>query len=88
MELAILSRPKFQLGKIKNKYVIIDILIYAFEDYKQVYSYLFHSSNSMRTLLKENFLTINNMMWSYHIELAITKTFNYKTSMEAHNLLE
>jgi hypothetical protein len=42
----------------------------------------------MRALLKENFFTIKNMMIPYYMELAIAQTFNYETSIEAHNILE
>ena len=41
-------RPKFKLGKIKNKYIIVELLVYAFEDYKQVFNYLHSSTNPMR----------------------------------------
>jgi len=37
MEHTIIPRAKFQLGKIKNKYIITDLIIYAFDDYKEVY---------------------------------------------------
>jgi len=72
------------MGKIKNKYIIVEILAYAFEDYKQVYSYLHSSSRPLRKLLIETYVAIKNILQESHLDMTIALTFNYKTSWAAH----
>jgi hypothetical protein len=76
------------LGRIKNKYIIVELLQYAFEDYKQVFNYLHSSSRAMRLLLKENYRAIKNILQESHLDMTIELTYNYKTSLAAHLLLE
>jgi hypothetical protein len=72
------------MGKIKNKYIIVEILAYAFEDYMQVYSYLYSSSRTLRKLLIETYIAIKNILQDSHLDMTIALTFNYKTSWAAH----
>ena len=72
------------MGKIKNKYIIVEILAYAFEDYKEVYSYLHSSSRAFRKLLRETYIAIKNILQESHLDMTIELTFNYKTSWAAH----
>ena len=84
----VLFRPRFQLGKIKNIYIIIDLLIYSFDDYKQVFTYLHSSSKAMRDLLNANYITIKKELQESHLDMTIALIFNNKTSLAAHLLLE
>jgi hypothetical protein len=81
-------RPRFLLGKITNKYIIVELLVYAFEDYMLVFTYLHSSSKALRQLLKENLIAVKNILIESHLEMTIAQTFNYKTSVAAHLLLE
>ena len=72
------------MGKIKNKYIIVEILAYAFEDYKEIYSYLHSSSRALRKLLRENYIATKNILQESHLDMTIALTFNYKTSWAAH----
>jgi hypothetical protein len=84
----VLFRPRFQLCKIKNIYIIIDLLIYSFDDYKQVFTYLHSSSKAMRDLLNANYITIKKELQESHLDMTIALIFNNKTSLAAHLLLE
>ena len=48
-----LFRPKFQVGKIKSKYIITQILSYAGR-YDYAVNTLIQSNRSLRTMLIEN----------------------------------
>jgi hypothetical protein len=84
----VMIRPRFLLGKITNKYLIIEILAYSFEDFKQVFTYLHSSSRSMRQLLIENYIAIKKIIQESHLDMTIALTFSNKTSKAAHLLLE
>lgn len=43
----------FRVGKIKSKYLILEILSYAHFDFKAV-GYFFHSSSNLRALILQN----------------------------------
>jgi hypothetical protein len=82
-------RPVYKLGKITNKYLIIEILAYSIEEFTFICDYLHSCSRSMRNLLKKNFTVIRNMLKETHMFEAILRlTFNYKTSRAGHQLLE
>jgi hypothetical protein len=61
--------PKFKLGKINNKYLIIEIIAFARDRFDKIIDNLHSSSKQMRLLLKENFLTIQNMLEESHFSL-------------------
>ena len=48
-------RPRFHLGKINNKYLIVDIFSYAYISNFEMHAHLFTTSREMRCLLKEGF---------------------------------
>ncbi len=78
------------MGKIKNKYIIIDIFSYSIDDITHIFKLLHLSSKQMRNMLKKNYFLIKNMLNDTHLSFdAILKlTFNYKTSRAAHQRLE
>jgi len=55
-------RPVYKLGKITNKYLIIEILAYSIEEFTFICEYLHSCSRSMRNLLKKNLTVIRNML--------------------------
>ena len=61
--------PKFKLGKITNKYLIIEIIAFARDKFDKIIDTFHSSSKKMRLLLKENFLTIQNMLEDSHFSL-------------------
>ena len=52
---------KFKMGKITNKYLIIEILGLALYNYKDLCDILFSSSKQLRNLLEENFSWIRRI---------------------------
>jgi hypothetical protein len=47
-------KPKYLLGKIPNKYLILDMIFYSY--YKQKsFNFIFQACRSFRQLLKENY---------------------------------
>ena len=55
MESKLPAKAKFRLGKVTNKYLILEILSYSF--WKQrTFIYLLYTSRSLRELLTENLL--------------------------------
>ena len=83
------TRPVYQLGKIKKKYIIFDILGYSINNFTKICKFLFSSSRQMRQMLKKNYIVYRNMIddsrWS--LEANILLTHNYKTSRAAHQRL-
>jgi hypothetical protein len=56
METELVAKPKYLLGRIANKYIILDIMLYAFYFYKQKgINLLVGTSRSFRQLLIENY---------------------------------
>jgi len=90
MQQVLHTRPVYQLGKIKNIYVIFDILGYSNEDFTEICKLLHSSSRQMRQMLKKNCIVIRNMLYESHVSLEanILLTHNYKTSRAAHQRLE
>ena len=84
------TRPAYQLGKIKNIYVIFDILGYSIDDFTEICKLLYSSSRQMRQMLKKNYIVVRNMLYESHwlLEANILLTYNYKTSRAAHHHLE
>jgi len=83
------TRPVYQLGKITNKYIIIDILGYSIDDILEICKLLHSSSKQMRRMLKKNYIELKNMLIESHsLEANILLTHNYKTSRAAHQRLE
>ena len=78
------------MGKIKNKYIIIDIFGYSIDDIFHIYKLLHSSSKQMRNMLKKNYFLIKNMLNDSHcsFEAILKLTYNYKTSRAAHQRLE
>lgn len=68
------SQPKYRLGKIPNKYLILDIIFFSY--YKQKgFKYLLKVSKSFRQLLRENYeaaLKISEDALSHLTELPCT----------------
>ena len=54
------SKAKFQLGKIVNKYLIIDILAFTCDCPSEIFTLLHTSSKSLRHLCSANYFTIKN----------------------------
>ncbi len=83
--------PRIKVGKVKNKYLIIEILAYALDDYLLICLYLFSSSRSLRFMLTSTYNELKLMVLETHkviLEATLPLTFNYKTSHSAHALLE
>ena len=55
-------KPVFLFGKIKNKYIIVDILGFAFENSSEVCLALNRTSKSMRRLCKETYSYIKSSL--------------------------
>ena len=47
-------QPKYRLGKINSKFLILDIVFYSFFRQKGL-NYLFKGSKKFRTLMRENY---------------------------------
>ncbi len=66
------SKPKFQLGKIKSKYLIVEILGFCSESSDCVLLILYKSCKLLRILLIENFRwierNITNLFFSFLIK--------------------
>jgi len=59
-----LSKPKFALGRISNKYIILDIFSHAHPIYTTC-AFLWRLSKSNRKLITENFQAANAIFDSY-----------------------
>ncbi len=89
MQQVVQTRPVYQLGKIKNKYIIFDILGYSIDDFTDICKLLHSSSRQMRQMLKKNYIVLRNMLDGTHsLEANVLLTHNYKTSRAAHQRLE
>jgi hypothetical protein len=85
------TRPRLKVGKIVSKYLIIEILAYAQDDYQDICRYLFDCSRSLRFLLTSTYNELKLMVLETHnvtIEATLPLTFNPKTSHSAHALLD
>ena len=71
--------PLYKLGKIKSKYIIIDILAYSIDDFTLVCQRLYSCSRSLRNLVKKNYNLIMKMVWKTHnfFGASLLPTFNY-----------
>ncbi len=54
-------KPKYHLGKIVNKYLIVEILAFAYNERADVIFALQFLSKQMRVLLKENYRFIRKI---------------------------
>jgi hypothetical protein len=90
MQQVVHTRPVYQLGKIKNKYIIFDIFGYSIDDFTKISELLYSSSRQMRQMLKKNYIVLRNMLYESHLSLEanVLLTYNYKTSRVAHQRLE
>jgi len=89
MQQVVQTRPVYQLGKIKNIYVIFDILGYSIDDFTEICKLLYSSSRQMRQMLKKNYIVLRNMLDETHsLEANVLLTYNYKTSRAAHKRLK
>ena len=89
MQQVVHTRPVYQLGKIKNKYIIFDILGYSIDDFTDICKLLYSSSRQMRQMLKKNYIVLRNMLDETHsLEANVLLTYNYKTSRAAHQRLD
>ena len=90
MQQVVHTRPAYQLGKIKNIYVIFDILGYSIDDFTEICKLLYSSSRQMRHMLKKNYIVLRNMLDESHwsVEANVLLTHNYKTSRAAHQRIE
>jgi hypothetical protein len=82
--------PKFQIGKIRNKYLIIEIFAFALDSFEKIIENLHTLSKQMRLLLNENLLTLLYMLKDSHFSLNyfLSLTLNPKTTAYAHKCLE
>jgi hypothetical protein len=82
--------PKFKLGKITNKYLIIEIFAFAMDSFEKIIDNLHTSSKQMRLLLKENVSTILFMLKDSHFSLNyyLSLTLNPKTAVFSRRHLE
>jgi hypothetical protein len=89
MQQIVHTRPVNQLGKIKNKYIIFDILGFSIDCFTEICKFLHSSSRQMRQMLKKNYIVLKNMLYNTHsFEAILLLTYNYKTSRAAHCRLE
>jgi hypothetical protein len=90
MQQVVHTRPVYQLGKIKNIYVIFDILGFSIDDFIEICKLLYSSSRQMRQMLKKNYIVLRNMLYESNLSLEkiVLLTHNYKTSRAAHQRLE
>ncbi len=90
MQQVVHTRPVYQLGKIKNIYVIFDIFGYSIDDFTEICKLLYSSSRQMRQMLKKNYIVLRNMLYESHLSLEkiVLLTHNYKKSRAAHQRLE
>ena len=58
--------PKFQIGKIRNKYLIIEIFAFALDSSDKIIDNFHSSSKQLRLLVKENLSTILFMLENSH----------------------
>ena len=84
------TRPAYQLGKIKNIYVIFDILGFSIDYFTEICQLLHSSSRKMRQMLQKNYIVIRNMLNDSHPSFGtlLLQTHDYKTSRAAHQRLE
>lgn len=62
-----ISKPKYKLAKIVNKYLIIEILALACESQRKLLLLLYSTDKNMRQLCYANFQTIQKSYESYMI---------------------
>jgi hypothetical protein len=73
------------VGKIKSKYLIIEILSFSIDDFFVLCKYLYSCSRQMRNLLIKNYSLLKNMLLDTHMfESTLELTKDYKTSEAAH----
>ena len=66
MQQVVHTRPVYQLGKIKNVYVIFDILGYSIDDFTEICELLYSSSRQMRQMLNKNYIKLRYMLDKTH----------------------
>ena len=89
MQQVVHTRPVYQLGKIKNIYVIFDILGYSIDDFTEICKLLYSSSRQMRQMVNKNYIVLRYMLDKTHsLEANVLLTYNYKTSRAAHQRLD
>jgi hypothetical protein len=66
-EVEALFESVYKLGKITNKYLIVEIFAYTFDDFKLVCENLHSCSKCMRSLLINNYIQIRNMLLETHL---------------------
>lgn len=52
---------KFNMGKIKSKYLIVEILAYGINSKTNIYLFLYFSSKQLRLLLNQNYLWLRKI---------------------------
>ena len=62
MEEIVVGKPVYQLGKIKSKYLIIEILSFSIVDFLFLCKNLYSCSRQMRDLLIKNYSLLKNML--------------------------
>jgi hypothetical protein len=71
-------RPKYSMGRLHSKYLILDVLTYSFSDISALFNILMKSSRSLRTLLIENKHLVLKMIRQMPGEIIVT---NYVSSV-------
>ena len=76
----------YKLGKVTNKYLILEILSYIYEDLREICDHLHKTSTNMRQLLIFNYVPLKNLVFNTHVsfEETLPLTLNPKTSRSAH----
>jgi len=76
----------YKLGKVTNKYLILEILSYIYEDLREICDHLHKTSTNMRQLLIFNYIPLKYLLLDTHVsfEETLPLTFNPKTSRLAH----
>ena len=82
------SKPKFKMGKIVNKYLIIEISGYAFDEHLKICINLYSTSKQLRLLLVENYSLTKSILQSTHFDIGLRLTFDWKTSEKGHEILK
>ena len=54
------------MGKIKSKYIIIDIIGYSIDEITDICEFLYSCSSQMRQLLIKNYIVLRNILDKTH----------------------
>ena len=66
MEERVYLSAVYKVGKIKSKYLIIEILAYSIQEFTFICKLLHYSSRSMRDLVIKNYFLMMNILFETH----------------------